>query len=94
VRNPASIILLVLFGISVLVAYLIVRRGRANVAAVAIVGSAIDAVLFMLFSLSQRNGVVQALVVGLVLGIVFNLLAVTGASYFRQDDLSKRGTKR
>ena len=88
-RDPLAIVFLILFAISVLGAYMIVRRTQVPVPVVAVAGCLIDAVLFWLFALAQHNPPTQALVVGVVLGVVFNLLTVTAASFFRQGELAR-----
>ena len=89
-QNPASLILLVLFALSVLGTYMTIRRTQRPVIMVAIVGGVIDCVLFMLYSLSVGNLFVQAAVIGLVLGILFDGLVVTAASFFRQNEAANR----
>ena len=84
-KNPSSIIWLVLFAISVLVTYLVVRRTHIRLVLPVVVGSIVDIILFGLFSLSEHNPPAQALVVALVLGLLFNALTVTAAAFFRQN---------
>lgn len=84
-RNPSSIIWLVLFGVSVLITYLVVRRSHIRLLLPVVIGSLVDVILFGLFSLSENNPPAQAVVVALVLGILFNALTVTGAAFFRQN---------
>lgn len=79
-RNPISLLFLILFAVSVLVTYLTTRRTQHPVLIVALVGG----VLFLLYSLSVGNPFVQALVLGLVLGALFDALCVTAALFFRQ----------
>ena len=68
-----------------LVTYLVVRRTHVRVLLPAVIGSVVDIILFGLYSLSENNPPVQALVVALVLGILFNALTVTAAAFFRQN---------
>jgi hypothetical protein len=91
VSNPISLILLVLFGLSVLITYMIIRRTRIRIIYPAIIGSIVDVLLFGLFSLSVGNVFVQAVVVGLVLGILFNLVTVSAAAFFRQNETTQSG---
>lgn len=85
-RNPASLILLVLFALSVLGTYIIIRRSQGPIVVVAIAGGVIDCVLFILYSLSVGNLFLQAAVIGIVLGVLFDGLVVTAASFFRQNE--------
>lgn len=89
-RHPASLILLVLFALSVLGTYMTIRRTQRPVLIVGIVGGVIDCVLFFFYSLSVGNLFVQAAVIGIVLGVLFDGLVVTAASYFRQNEASDR----
>ncbi len=84
--NPISLILLVLFGLSMLFTYLIVRRTPVRIIYPAVIGSVVDVLLFALYSLSAGNVFVQAALVGLVLGIIFNLVTVSAAAFFRQNE--------
>jgi mannose/fructose/N-acetylgalactosamine-specific phosphotransferase system component IIC len=90
VRNPASAILLVLFALSVFGTYLTIRRTQRPVFTIAIVGGVIDCALFMLYSLSVGNPFVQAAVIGIVLGVLFDGLIVTAATFFRQNEAPDR----
>lgn len=83
--NPVSIVLLVIFGISVIVTYLTVRRTQMNIVLAGIVGSLVDVILFALYSLSAGNPPVQAALVGFVLGVLFNVMTVAAAAFFRQN---------
>ncbi|MHB8625660.1 MAG: hypothetical protein ACYDBJ_07040 [Aggregatilineales bacterium] len=84
-RNPSSVIWLVLIGVSMLITYLVVRRSHMRLLLPVVIGSVVDIVLFGLFSLSENNLPAQALVVALILGILFNALTVTAAAFFRQN---------
>jgi len=83
--NPLSILLLVVFGVSVLVTYLGVRRGLIKTIVAIVVGSIANVILFFLYSLSSGNVLTQAVLVGLVLGLLFNLVTVAAATFFRQN---------
>jgi len=85
-QNPSSLIWLVLIAVSIPTTYLIVRRTQVQVLFPAIVGSFVDSLIFGLFSLSVHDSPAQALVAGLVSGILFNTLTVTAAAYFRQNN--------
>ncbi len=86
--NIVSLVLLVVFGISVLVTYLLVRRSQIKVVPAAVIGSVFDVIIFGLYSLSAGNPPIQAILVGLILGIVFNVVTVVAASYFRESELA------
>jgi hypothetical protein len=47
--------------------------------------------LFGLFSLSVGNVFIQAMLVGLILGILFNLVTVSAAAFFRQNETTHSG---
>lgn len=83
--NPASILLLVIFAVAVLITYLTVRRTQVRVILAMIVGSIVDVIIFGLYSLSAGNLPTQAVLVGLVLGIIFNVMTVAAAAFFRQN---------
>ena len=85
-RSLFSVIWLVLIAVAIPTTYLIVRRTQVRVLLPAIVGSILDTIIFGLFSLSVNDSPAQALVAGLVAGILFNTLTVTAAAYFRQNN--------
>ena len=89
-QNPASLIWLALIAVSIPITYLIVRRSQVHVLLPAIVGSLVDTVIFGLFSLSVKDSPAQAVVAGLVAGILFNTLTVTTAAYFRQNNPARQ----
>ncbi len=87
-----SIALLAIFGISIVIVYLTVRRTPIRVSQAIISGSLVDVITLFLFSLSSGNDLVRALIVGVVMGILFNALAVSAAAYFRQNDSARKAS--
>ena len=87
--SPFAPLFLVLLGISVVAAYLLVRRGQAGTTALLAIGSAIDVVLFGMFALAQGDPAQQAIAVGIFLGILFNVLTVLIALFFRRNEQGK-----
>jgi len=85
-----SLILLAVFGASIAAIYLWVRRGKLTPTQGALIGCAIDIVVLFLFSLSAGNEPLRAVVTGVVGGLVFNLLTVAAASYFRQNEIARQ----
>jgi hypothetical protein len=80
-----SYILLAIFAISIVIVYLGVRRGQIAPIQAGIYGCIVDVIVIGLFSLSVETGFVRAAVNGALLGIVFNMLAVLVATYFRRN---------
>jgi ABC-type Fe3+-siderophore transport system permease subunit len=89
VDNLASIVFLVLFCVSTVLVYVAVRRGWLAVTASAGLGAAASITFFMLFSLAQGNEFTQALIVGVLMGVLFTGLTVAMASFFRNNESTK-----
>ncbi len=83
--SVVSVLLLIVFAISILITYMIVRRTQVRIIIPLILGSVADVIIFALYSLSAGNLPIQAALVGLVLGILFNVMTVAAASFFRQN---------
>ncbi len=81
-----ALIFFVLFALSVVATYLGVRRAWASTGVVTGVGAVASIVSMVLFSLGQGTGVVQALVVGFLVGSVFVAAAVSIAGFFRSNE--------
>ncbi len=89
-KNLASFLFLALFGATTLPVYLAVRRGWGKIAKVTLVGAVANALLFFLYSLSQENAFLQALIVGLLFGALFTGMTVATGMFFRMNARSGR----
>jgi hypothetical protein len=85
---PLPFMLLIPVGIAI--TYMAVRKRWLPVGVALAVGGAANALFFMLVSLAQGNGFLQALMVGLILGIMFTALPVASAFYFRRNEEAKK----
>jgi hypothetical protein len=74
---------LALFGIGLVMAYMVVRQGWVRPPNAAVVGVMFNSFFVFLYSLSRGNGLTQALVVSLTLGTFFTVIGVLMASLFR-----------
>jgi hypothetical protein len=84
-ENLGAIFFLVLFGLTTILIYLSIRRGWLRTIPSAILGGILNSVWFMLYSLAKGNVLLQAVVVGLVLGLLFTALTVSIALFFRSN---------
>ena len=80
--DGVGIVLFVLFAITITAMYMLIRRRLAAVSVAAIVGTVINVVLVTLISLAAGNQPVQAIVVGLVVGVLFSSASAAMAAYF------------
>ena len=78
-----SNVLIVLFSISLVATYLVVRMGWVRSIPAFAVGTIVTSMFFFLFALARGNTFTQALVVSPLLGVVFTGLGVTMGLYFR-----------
>jgi hypothetical protein len=74
---------LAIFGLGLIVTYASVRLGWVRPLSAAVVGVMVNSFLVFLYSLSRGNGLTQALVVSLTLGVFFTVVGVLMASLFR-----------
>jgi hypothetical protein len=86
VQNASSLIWLALVAVAIPATYLIVRRTQLHALIALLVGSVLDSVIFLFYSLSVNDSPTQAVAAGLIAGILFNTLTVVAAAYFRQND--------
>lgn len=88
--NVFSIILLALFALSIVITYLYTRRGQATPLASFIVSSLVNVISVTLFCTSVQLSFDRALLNGLIFGLLFSLLAVASAAFFRQNEHARR----
>ena len=86
-----GILLLGLFAISILATYLSIRLNWLPLGAVSVIGSIVNTVLLVAYSLSQGNDFGKALTVGLVIGLLFTVITVSIAVYFHAGTLTTSG---
>ncbi len=82
-------ILLALYSAIIVASYCVVRRGWIRAYPVFVVGGAANALVMFTFSLVRGNTLLQATMVGPLLGFVFAALSVVIASVFRDSELSE-----
>ena len=81
-----ALIFFVLFGLSIVAIYIGVRRQWAPIRQMTLGGAGASILLMILFSLSQGNGLAQAIVVGFLVGGIFVAATVSIASFFRNSE--------
>lgn len=79
----------ILFCASISATYFLVRAKLARVGSIFAVGVLVNSLFFFLFALSRDNSILQAVIVGFALGIVFTTLAVLTAAHFRDAVVTK-----
>jgi nitrate/nitrite transporter NarK len=84
--TPTALIFFVLFGLTIFVTYMAVRRSWAPTRIVTIAGAILSIITMVMFSLGQGNTIAQALVVGFLVGSIFAAAAVSIASFFRSSE--------
>lgn len=85
--QPASFLFFFLFAGIILVTYIALRRGVGRPALVSFLGVISSVIAMVLFSLSQGNGMLQALVVGVLVGGFFSVAALAIAAYFQGNEM-------
>jgi uncharacterized membrane protein len=78
-----SVVFFALFAIALAAMYILTRRRLAPVGWVAGVGTVLNVILVLLISLAVENQPLQAIFVGLVVGVLFSGASVAMAAYFR-----------
>jgi hypothetical protein len=81
--NIHSNLYLILFGISVALTYLAVRRSYVSAPAGVITGSITNSLFTFLYAISKGNGLIQALVTSLIVSILFAIAAGVISASFR-----------
>ncbi len=90
-QSIAGWILYLLFALILFGMYLAIRREWAAPGAVAGIGIVTSIVCMVLISLAQGNMAVQALIVGLLVGLLFSLATLAAAWYFHSREMRARG---
>jgi hypothetical protein len=85
-----AIILFLLFALVLAGIYLSIRREWFKPGVTAGVGVLLSMVLMVMISLAQQNIVIQAVVVGVLLGGVFSVATIAAAWYFHAQELRQR----
>jgi hypothetical protein len=83
--SPGSIIFLALFGLSTVLTYLAIRRGWTRALPGASLGAVANSVFLMLYALVKGNLFLAALIIGVALGLLFTVLTVSIALFFRNN---------
>lgn len=90
-NSIAGWILYLLFAVILAGMYLAIRRQWAPPGVVAGLGIVTSIACMILISLSQGNMAVQAVIVGILMGLLFSLATLAAAWYFHTKDLRARG---
>ncbi len=90
-QSIAGWVLYILFAVILFAMYLAIRRQWAPPGAVAGLGIVTSIACMILISLSQGNMALQAVVVGILVGLLFSLTTLAAAWYFQTKDLRARG---
>ena len=83
----SALFLFVIFALVLAAMYLSIRRGWFAPGITAAVGIVLSMILMVLVSLAQNNGVLQAVVVGILLGGIFGGVTLAAAWYFHAQEL-------
>ena len=81
--SGTAVIFFALFAIALAAMYLLTRRRLAPVGWVAGVGTVLNVILVLLIALAVGDQPLQAIFVGLVVGVLFSGASVAMAAYFR-----------
>ncbi|MDX2162725.1 MAG: hypothetical protein SF162_15505 [bacterium] len=80
--NSLGLIFFALFALTLFGMYILVRRRIGSAVVVSALGVALSMVSFMLFTITQGNTLVWAILMGLVIGGLFSGTALLVARYF------------
>jgi len=79
-----------LFALVLVGMYLAIRRELAGPGLVAGIGVVLSIVMMVLMSLAQENSLLQAIVVGIVVGGLFSGITLAAAWYFHTNEMHAR----
>jgi hypothetical protein len=82
-QNALVIFFLILFSVSTLLTYLAVRRGWTRTLFSSLIGFVADALFIMWASMARGSLFPTALITGIVLGLLFTLMTVSIAMFYR-----------
>jgi hypothetical protein len=74
---------LILFGVSILISYLAIRRGYVSAPGGTILGCMTNSLFAFLYAISKGNGLTHALIAGLTIGILFAVVVGLFSATFR-----------
>lgn len=80
--DVGTLIILSLFGVSIVATYLAVRRNWLRIANASVVGGSLNIILVTVYVTSQGVSLPQAITIGLALGLLFTLMSVSIGAYF------------
>lgn len=83
----SALFLFAVFALVLAGMYMSIRRGWFAPGITAAVGIVLSMILMILVSLAQNNGVLQAVVVGVLLGGIFGGVTLAAAWYFHAQEL-------
>ncbi len=83
--SPIAVALLTIYSVVLVVSYYIVRRGWSRAYPAFVVSFVLNALVLFSFALARGNSLLQAVVVGLSMALVFGGLSVTTAMLFRTE---------
>ncbi|MEP7289304.1 MAG: hypothetical protein ABI947_26430 [Chloroflexota bacterium] len=85
-RDLIAYLCLILFGISIVVEYLAIRRRWLRWPTAGAVGFFPGAMLIFLFALLRGTSTLQSILTGLVLGVLFTILTLSVAIFFQVNE--------
>jgi hypothetical protein len=85
VSDVGSLPLLLIFGVGVFLTYFAARHNWGKLITIGVVGAFVNTVVIMLYAIIKRNPVGQAVLVGIVLGVLFTLMGISIGAYFRMN---------
>ncbi len=81
--TPIAMTLLIVYSAALVASYFVVRRGWIRAYPTFVVSFVVNALVLFSFSLARGNSLLQAILVGLSMAIVFSALSVTIGTLFR-----------
>jgi hypothetical protein len=90
-QNVLLILFLILFSVSTLLTYLAVRRGWTRTLVSALIGFVADVLFIMWASMARGSLFLTALITGIVLSLMFTLMTVSIAMFYRANPSRQPG---
>ena len=89
----AAWVFFALMALTLVFSYLAIRREWANPSVTAIISVLVTIVLMILTSLGQGNSIIQAIVVGILVGAMFSGAVLGIAWYFHSNEMRQRAAQ-
>ena len=83
---------MLLFTLTLTLTYLLARLGRFNIGLLWVAGIVVNSLAFGLYTITRQLVLTDALLAGLILGLVFTSLSIVLGLFFRQLNVSVGST--